>query len=329
MSTTDAAHGRALWFVGPRAVELRDEAAQAPGPGEVTVRALASGISQGTELLLYRGEGPAIFDPSLGDASAETYPRRYGYAWVGEITAVGEGTRLRVGTRVFSLATHGELHTLPEAAVRPLPEDLSATRAVLAANLETALTCAWDGNPSFGDDAVVLGGGVVGTLTAWLLARSGVNVTLVEPGARRRAAARALMPDALIEAAADPDGSADLVVEATGQPARLDDAIAWARPEARVVVASFYGARRAPIDLGDAFHRHRLELRASQVSAIPPRLRGRWTPARRWQFVLSLLRERALDALLAPAVPFAQASELYAALDGDADIPPAHVFVYR
>jgi 2-desacetyl-2-hydroxyethyl bacteriochlorophyllide A dehydrogenase len=326
---TDDPRGRALWFVGPRRIELRDEAVRAPGPGEVTVRALASAVSQGTELLLYRGEGPAVFDPSLGDAGAETYPRRYGYAWVGEITAAGPGTRLGEGTRVFSLATHGEHHTLSEAAVRPLPEDFAATRAVLAANLETAITCTWDANVSLGDDVVVLGGGVVGTLTAWLLARSGAAVTLVEPGAKRRAAARALVPDALIEEAAEPDGSADVVVEATGNPALLDAAIAWARPEARVVVASFYGARRAPVDLGDAFHRRRLELRASQVSSIPPRLRERWTPARRWLFVLSLLRERALDALLAPAVPFAQAAELYAALDRDADVPPAHVFVYR
>ncbi len=329
LSTTEGSRGRALWFAGPRRIELRDEAVPAPGPGEVTVRALASGISQGTELLLYRGEGPAVFDPSLGRAAADTYPCRYGYAWVGEVTAAGPGARLGEGTRVFSLATHGDLHTLPEAAVRPLPEDFSATRAVLAANLETAVTCTWDANVSLGDDVVVLGGGVVGTLTAWLLARSGASVTLLEPGEKRRAAARALVPEALIEAAAQPDGSADVVIEATGDPALLDTAIAWARPEARVVVASFYGARRAAVDLGDAFHRRRLELRASQVSSIPPRLRERWTPARRWLFVLSLLRERALDALLAPAVPFTQAAELYAALDRDVDVPPAHVFVYR
>lgn len=320
---------RALWFVGPRAVELRDETVRAPGPRELTVRGLASAISQGTELLLYRGEGPAVFDPSLGNAAGETYPRRYGYAWVGEVTAAGPGARLGEGTRVFSLAPHGDLHTLAEDAVRPLPEDFAATRAVLAANLETAVTCAWDANVSLGDDVVILGGGVVGTLTAWLLARSGATVMLIEPGAKRRAAARALVPSALIEAAAEPDGGADVVVEATGNPALLDVAIAWARPEARIVLASFYGARRASVDLGDAFHRRRLELRASQVSSIPPRLRERWTPARRWLFVLSLLGERALDGLLAPAVPFAQAAELYAALDRDGDVPPAHVFVYR
>lgn len=298
----------------------------------MVVRALASGVSQGTEMLLYRGEGPRVFDPSVESESgsgSENFPRRYGYAWVGEVVATGMGTRLSEGARVFALATHGEAHTLAESGVRVLPEDFSATRAVLAANLETAVTCAWDAGVSVGDDAVVLGGGVVGILTAWLLARSGATVTLIERSAKRRDAARALVGGALIEAEAEPDGSADVVIEATGDPKVLDAAIAWARPEGRIVVASFYGKRRAPIDLGDAFHRRRLELRASQVSSIPPRLRERWSPARRWMFVLSLLHERALDALLAPPVPFAQAAQLYVALDTDADVPPAHVFVYR
>ncbi|MDB5219390.1 MAG: Threonine dehydrogenase [Myxococcaceae bacterium] len=325
---------RALWFVGPRQVELRDEPLRAPGPRDVVVRALASGVSQGTEMLLYKGEGPEVFDPSLDGPSSDgasrgTYPRRYGYAWVGEVVARGIDARLHEGTRVFALAPHGDAHVLDGDAVRALPEDFSATRAVLAANLETAVTCAWDASPSLGDDVVVLGGGVVGILTAWLLAKSGATVTLIERSERRRAAARALVPSAMIESDAVPDGAADIVIEATGDPRMLDAAVAWTRSEGRIVVASFYGARRAPIDLGDAFHRRRLQLQASQVSSIPPRLRERWTPARRWLFVLSLLHDRALDALIAPPTPFANAAELYASLAADADVPPAHVFVYR
>ncbi len=329
MSSTP--ESRALWFVGPKKVELRGEAVRSPGPREVVVRALASCVSQGTELLLYRGEGPAAFDPTLDVAAsaAPTYPRRYGYAWVGEVIAKGESARLAEGTRVFALAPHGDVHVLNDDLVRALPEDYPATRAVLAANLETAVTCVWDANVTLGDDVVVLGGGVVGILTAWLLAKSGVTVTLLERSEKRRAAARALVPAAMTEVDAAADGTADVVIEATGDPRMLDAAVAWARPEGRIVVASFYGTRRAAIDLGDRFHRGRLELRASQVSSIPPRLRERWTPARRWMFVLSLLRERALDALLAPPVPFDRAAELYAALDRDANVPPAHVFVYR
>lgn len=323
---------RALWFVSPRKIEIREEPLRAPSSQQIVVSALASAVSQGTELLLYRGEGPARFDPSLeerGRSSAPTYPRRYGYAWVGEVVSSAPEVRLHAGTRVFALASHADKHVIDIASARPLPEDFPAARATLAANLETAATCAWDAEVSVGDDAVVLGGGLVGILTAWLLTRSGANVTLVEPSEKRRAAARALVPSAMIVPDEEPDGLADVVVEATGNPATLDTAVAWARPEARIVVASFYGTRRAPINLGDAFHRRRLQLRASQVSSIPPRLRERWTHARRWLLVLSLLTERALDALIAPPVPFERAAELYASLDSEADVPPAHVFVYR
>ena len=316
---------RALWFVGPRAIELREEPTRAPGPHEVLVRATASGVSQGTEMLLYRGEGPAVFDPSMGGG---TYPCRYGYAWVGEVVARGTGATVGVGERVFALAAHGDTHVLRDEDARALPADVPAPRGVLAANLETAVTCAWDAGVGLGDDAVVLGGGVVGILTAWLLARSGANVTLVEQSPARRTAARALVPSARIEASAAPEATADVVVEATGDPRVLDDAVAWTRSEGRIVVASFYGMRRAPIDLGDAFHRRRLELRASQVSSIPPRLRERWTHARRWALVGSLLREPALDALLARPTPFERAAELYAMLDTTADLPPAHTFAY-
>ena len=323
-SVTEA---RALCFTAPRRIELRDEPLPAPAAGEVVVRGLASAVSQGTELLLYRGEGPARFDDSLAHAdSTTTYPRRYGYSWVGEIVS---GDPARQGQQVFALATHADAHVLRSADARAIPAEVPATRAVLAANLETAITCAWDAEAALGDRVVVLGGGVVGALSAWLIARSGASVTLVERSARRRRAAAALLPASAIVENAAPDARGDVVIEATGDPRALDAAVAWCAMEARVIVASFYGARRAPVDLGDAFHRRRLTLRATQVSTIPPRLAPRWTYARRWALVTELLREPGLDALVADPVPFERAAELYATLDRDDDLPPAHVFVYR
>jgi 2-desacetyl-2-hydroxyethyl bacteriochlorophyllide A dehydrogenase len=320
---------RALWFSKPLSVELRPEPLREPRAGEVVVRGVASCVSQGTELLLYRGEGPTPFDPSLDPPGAPTYPRRYGYAWVGEVEARGDGVAVPVGTRVFALAPHGEAHVLDAKSVRVLADDVPEVRATLAASMETALTCAWDAEPSLGESAVVLGGGAIGMLVAWLLDRAGARVTLVEPGEKRRDVASALVPSANVVAPSRAMPSADVVVEATGRPAALDDAIAWCRAEARVVVASFYGKRRAEIDLGGAFHRKRLSLVASQVSSIPPRLRGRWDAARRWTQVVDLLRDDALDGLIAEPVPFAKAPELYGALSEASDVPPAHVFVYR
>jgi threonine dehydrogenase-like Zn-dependent dehydrogenase len=310
---------RELWFVAPHKVEIREAELPEPREHEIVVRGLASCVSQGTELLLYRGEGPPRFDPSLdGGNGAPTYPCRYGYSWVGETEARG---------RVFALAPHGDAHVLRADAVRPLPSDIPPARATLAANLETAVTVVWDAEIGLGDRALVLGGGVVGILVAWLLGRAGAKVNLVEPRRQRREAARGLAPDLGF---GEPDrGSADVVVEATGDPRALDLAVEACASGGRIVVASFYGARRAPVDLGDRFHRERLELRSSQVSRIPPRLSSRWNAERRFDLVTDLLGETGLDHLLAVPIPFARAPQLYASLDGNSDVPPAHVFVYR
>jgi 2-desacetyl-2-hydroxyethyl bacteriochlorophyllide A dehydrogenase len=305
---------RELWFTAPGQVELRVAAAAALATGQVRLRGLASGISQGTELLLYRGEGPTPFDPSLDAAGAPTFPRRYGYAWVGEVVE-SKSLELMVGARVFALAPHGDEHCLDAARVRRLPPEVPPERAVLAANLETAVNVVWDAGIALGDDVVVIGGGVVGLLAGYAALRGGASrVRLLEPSARRCQAGLALG----FEQASPPeqaDGSlADVVIEASGNPACLDLAVRLARDEAVIVVASFYGQRVAPVALGSDFHRRRLCLRASQVSRVPPSRSVGWSFGRRFQLVTDLLRNAALDALLDPAVPFAEAPASYALL---------------
>ncbi len=314
---------REVWITGPRAVELRTgPPLPAPGPGQIVARALASGVSQGTELLLFRGEGPTPFDPSLDEPGAPTYPRRTGYAWVGEVVGRSE--------RVFALAPHGDEHILPADRVRTIPDAVPAPRAVLAASLETAITVVWDAAIVIGDDVVVLGGGVVGLLAAWVSRRAGAGrVRLIEPSGRRRAAARALgIAETRTPEEDGPAGDADVVVEATGDPASLDRAIAHARPEGTVVIASFYGERRAPVGLGSRAHRARLTLRHSQVATPPPRLAPRWDAARRFELVRVLLAEPVLDALLDPPVSIDRAAEVYARLDADPGASLQTVFAY-
>ncbi|HEX4446211.1 MAG TPA: NAD(P)-dependent oxidoreductase [Polyangiaceae bacterium] len=316
---------RELWFTGPRAVEIRAGRLPALRAGQVVARALASGVSQGTELLLYRGQGPTPFDPSLDPAGAATYPRRYGYAWVGEVVECGPGLPAAsvpaVGSIVFALAPHGDRHVLEGAAVRTLDRAIPPARAVLAANLETAITCVWDANVSLGDRVVVLGGGVVGLLVARLATASGGQVRLVEPSTRRRALAIALGIAAVSPEQDEPCADADVVVEATGDPRVLDRAVAHAAREAAVVVASFYGARTAPVALGADFHRRRLRLVATQVSSLPPAHAPRWSFDRRFDLVRTLLADPALDALIDPPCRFEEAASVYQSLDrspGDA-----------
>jgi threonine dehydrogenase-like Zn-dependent dehydrogenase len=320
---------RELWFTGPRAVEVRmGPDPGAPDPDQLIVRCIYSGVSHGTERLLYLGEAPSSgFDDSLGNASpnsSATYPRRYGYAWVGRVER-GE----KKGALVFGLLAHGDVHRVAWDALRVLPEDLPPRRAVLAANAETAVNCVWDARISLGDRVCVLGGGEVGALVATFARRAGADVTVIEPaGARREILSELGLVSheaAHTESLAD---TFDVVVEATGRPAALDLAMTLAAREARVAVASFYGARRAPVDLGVAFHRKRLVLVSTQVSAIPADKASRWSFGRRFELVTSLLRDDKLDALLGEPVPFDQAPRAYASLATEPGPVRKIVFAY-
>ncbi len=321
---------RELWFVAPGRVELRAGARVVLDVGQVRARALVSGISQGTELLLYRGEGPTPFDPSLDAGDAPTYPRRYGYAWVGEVTET-RSPELALGTRVFALAPHGDEHCAGAPSFRRLPPDLSAHRAVLAANLETAINVVWDARVALGDRVVVLGGGIVGLLCGYVARAGGArHVSLVEPSATRRQVALALGFDE-VSSPLDPlaTADADVVIEATGQPSSLDAAISRARFEGVIALASFYGLRTASVSLGAEFHRRRLSLLASQVSHLPAARLAGWTFERRFELVTQLLREHALDALLGAPVPFAEAPAVYEEMARDPAKGLQAVFCYE
>jgi 2-desacetyl-2-hydroxyethyl bacteriochlorophyllide A dehydrogenase len=322
---------RELWFVAPQKVEIRS------GPellalqeGQVRARALASGISQGTELLLYRGEGPHPFDPSLDAPGTPTYPRRYGYAWVAEVVE-SRATGVPTGSRIFALAPHGDEHVLEADHARVVPTAIAPARVTLAANLETAITVLWDAELSLGDDVVIVGGGIVGLLCGWLARRGGAGcVRLVEPSARRRTAALALGIDEAISPEHDtPRGDQDVVIEATGHPSSLDRAISHAGRDGVVVVASFYGERKSEVSLGSAFHRRRIALKASQVSSIPPRRAPRWDSGRRFALVLRLLEETRLDGLIEPPISLDQAPATYARLASDPGGALQTVFSYR
>jgi NADPH:quinone reductase-like Zn-dependent oxidoreductase len=307
--------GKALWYVGPGRAELRQEAVAAPKPGEVLLRALFGAISRGTERLVHAGRVPASeYDrmraPMMGGAFP--FPVKYGYATVGRVEA---GPAELQGRIAFSLHPHQNLFTLPAEAVVPLPDDVPPARAVLAANMETALNAVWDGAPGPADRIAIVGGGLVGLLVAYLCARlPGADVTVVDVAPARAALARALgarfaQPD-------DAPGDCDLVVHASATAAGLATALRLAGEEASVVELSWYGSGEVAAPLGEAFHSRRLRLISSQVGKVAPSHRSRWTHGRRLAAALALLDEPALDALIAPAVAFEDLPAKLAAIFG-------------
>ncbi|MFZ4759971.1 MAG: zinc-dependent alcohol dehydrogenase [Burkholderiaceae bacterium] len=298
-----ASPAQACWIETRGRAALRIETLPAPGPHEVCVRALYSGISRGTEALVFRGEvPPGEYGRMRAPFQSGEFPApvKYGYSSVGVVEA---GAPALLGRTVFCLYPHQDRYVVPADAVHPLPQGLPPGRAVLAANAETALNGLWDAAPLPGDRIVVVGGGVVGLLVGWLAARiPGCEVQLVEPDPARAQLARDLGCDAVTPEAAR--GGADLVVHASSTAEGLQTALSLAGFEATVLELSWYGSRAVQVPLGEAFHAQRLVLRSSQVGHVAPRQRPRWTHARRLALALELLRDERLDALLGPPHPF-------------------------
>jgi NADPH:quinone reductase-like Zn-dependent oxidoreductase len=293
----------ALWYSAPGQADIRQEALAPPGPDEVRVRALFGAVSRGTEALVLAGRVPVSeFERMRAPFMAGNFPFpvKYGYATVGRIEGGAEALR---GRTVFTLHPHQNFFNIPANAAMVLPDNLPPQRAVLAANMETALNAVWDAAPGPADRIAIVGAGVVGSLVAYLCGRlPGAEVTLVDINP-----ARAELAQALGVSFARPEtakGDCDLVVHASGNTAGLGTALALAGEEATVLEMSWYGDAPVTAPLGGAFHSRRLRLISSQVGQIAPSHRPRWSHRRRLAAALTLLTDARLDTLLAPPVLF-------------------------
>jgi NADPH:quinone reductase-like Zn-dependent oxidoreductase len=304
---------RSFWTVQPGRGEIRSEQLPAAREGEVLVRTLYSGISRGTESLVFAGHVPVSeYGRMRAPFQAGDFPApvKYGYASVGVIEA---GAADLAGRTVFVLHPHQTRYVVPRASVHVVPDGVPPRRAVLAANLETAINGLWDARPHLGDRIVIVGGGAVGCLVAWLASRlSPSTVQLVDVNPARKGVATALgVSFAPPESA---QGDADVVVHASGTAAGLQTAIALAGFEATVLEMSWYGDRHVPVALGESFHAQRLTIKSSQVGHVAASQRARWTTQRRMQLALSLLSEPALDTLITGESGFDDLPTVMAAL---------------
>jgi threonine dehydrogenase-like Zn-dependent dehydrogenase len=308
-----AAQTRAFWVVEPGRGEIRPERLDNPSADEIVVRTLYSGISRGTEALVFQGRVPATEYQRMrapfqsGDFPA---PIKYGYASVGHVE---QGPRDLLDRAVFVLYPHQTRYVVPAQSAYVLPEDVPAARAVLAANLETAVNGVWDAAPQIGDRIAVIGAGTVGCLVAWLTGRIfGCEVELVDVNPQRASIANQLgvrfcAPDRVSE-------NADIVIHASGSPAGLAVALRVAAFEASVIEMSWYGTETVPIVLGEGFHARRLTLKSSQVGSVARSQRPRWDARRRMQFALTLLANAELDVLITGESPFDALPEVMAKL---------------
>ena len=294
---------RAFWVREPGAGEIRPASVPAAGPGQVLVRALHSGVSRGTETLVFEGRVPESQYAAMRAPHQEggfPGPVKYGYLSVG---VVEQGPTDLVGRTVFCLHPHQTSYVVPATAVTVVPDGVPARRAVLAGTVETAVNALWDAGPLLGDRVAVVGAGMVGCCVARLLARiPGVEVTLVDVDATRKDVAAAL--GAGFAEPQDAPGGRDLVVHTSATSAGLQTSLDLLAADGTVVELSWYGDAETRVSLGGAFHSGRLTVRASQVGAVAGPRRGRRSTAERLTLALDLLSDPAFDVLLTGESPF-------------------------
>jgi NADPH:quinone reductase-like Zn-dependent oxidoreductase len=310
---------RAFWLRSPGHGEIRRLALPEPGADDVVVRTVCSGVSRGTETLVFRGGVPDSQHASMRAPFQEGEfpgPVKYGYLNVG---LVEEGPRHLLGRQVFCLYPHQTRYVVPASAVTPLPETVPAHRAVLAGTVETAVNALWDAAPLVGDRIAVVGGGMVGACVAALLARfPAVRVQLVDADPGRAAVAEALGVEFSLPA--DAAGGCDLVVHASATEDGLVRSLELLAPEGTVIELSWYGDRRISLPLGEAFHSRRLVVRSSQVGAVSPARRSGRTFGDRLALALDLLADPAFDALVTGECAFEELPRVLAGLTAG-DLP--------
>jgi NADPH:quinone reductase-like Zn-dependent oxidoreductase len=309
---------RALYYVAPRKVELRPVHVPFMAAGRqgetLIVRTLWSAISRGTERLVFEGKIPKSEFQRMRAPFQDgefPFPVKYGYASVG---VVEEGPAALLGKPVFTLYPHQSLYSLPQAAAVLLPEAVSPRRAILAANMETALNAMWDSEAGPGDRIVIVGAGAIGLLVATLAARlPGAEVTVYDINPGREVIAGALGAQFATPGAAG-NVEADVVFHTSATDAGLALSLDVAGFEARIIELSWYGEKNVTAPLGSAFHSKRLRLISSQVGSVSRNRRARWSHARRIEKALALLADARLEALITDEVEFNTLPEKMAAV---------------
>lgn len=306
---------RSFWITGKEKGELRETKLGARARDHVRVRMIVSGISRGTERLVWQGRVPASEHDRMRapfQEGAFPFPVKYGYCAIGRIV---EGPNS--GTRVFALHPHQDEFDLPENMAVPVPDDVPDTAAPLAAHLETAINALWDYPVRVGDRIAVIGLGAVGLCIANLVRRiPGADLVCVDPSPTAQARAKAL---GLV--VTDRAQDRDLVFHTSATAAGLRTAIDAAGFEATIVELSWYGEGAVAAPLGGAFHAKRLTLAASQVGHVAPARRATRPHRARLELALRLLADPAYRLDLGAPIPFAELPTRYAEAFGDHPSP--------
>jgi alcohol dehydrogenase len=338
-------HAEAVWFTGPRRVELRAEAISRPAPNQVTVKAIRSLISAGTEMKFYRGEAGLTLEAAVTDmptAKLEPGPKiKYAYQCVGTVIEAGSESGFSAGNLVFARHPHQDFFTVSErygeqlTLVR-LPDGMDPEVAIFLNLTEVALNGLLDVPISLGDVVVVFGQGIVGTLVSQLARRTAGRLVVVDPFENRRKLALKLGADVAVDPkeanAAVMEVSkgrgADVAIEVSGAGSALQQAINVTGRDGTVLALSFYGDHKVDLVLAPEFHVRRIKVTSSFVGYLNPKITARWDFGRRGEAAIDLLPTLNTSDLISHRFPLEKAPDAYELLDRKPGEVVGVAFVY-
>jgi 2-desacetyl-2-hydroxyethyl bacteriochlorophyllide A dehydrogenase len=339
---------RYVQFKSPYNISVVNDDIQWPQSGKLLIKTLVSAISSGTELLVYRGQWPqnCVVDETIASLSEDfSYPLKYGYSSVGRVVATGSDVDPSwMNKRVFCFNPHESLFIAAPHETIVLPDEIDTEDAALLPNMETAVNLVMDGHPVIGERVCVFGLGVVGLLATAVLAHTGLeHIATFDRIQIRRDASLKMGADSATDPVIDPECStsslngglalfrswADLSFELSGNPAALDSAIESTGFGGRVIIGSWYGSKKADLNLGGYFHRSRIKLVSSQVSSIAPEFTDRWTKARRMDLATNLLRKIRPSQLITHRFSIDDASQAYELIDQKPEKVIQAIFKYE
>ena len=305
---------------------VRDEEVVDPGPGELTIESIASLISPGTEMQVYRGEISPETDLGLETCRGSfAFPVKYAYQLVGNVLATGEGVPLRAGERIFARHPHQDRFTMrydPDL-VFALPPDLDPETATFSNLADVALNAMLDCPIRIGDVVVSFGYGIVGAFCAQFAKLTAGHLIVVDPLPQRRAMAvangadQAVSPEEAVDAVMQATGGrgADVAIEVSSSTAALQTAIEVTGQEGTIVAVSYYGSRPVTLTLAPEFHFRRVRIVSSQVSSLGSGLQPRWDFPRRFDVVLSHLPRLRIESMISHRFALVDAPSAYQLID--------------
>jgi 2-desacetyl-2-hydroxyethyl bacteriochlorophyllide A dehydrogenase len=333
---------RVVRIVEPGRADLAATDPLVPGPGQVRLRTLYSGISAGTELTTYSGSNPYLhrrWEPGprlfLEGAASLTYPVvGAGYEEVGEVVELGPAAQgVGVGDVVWGIWGHRSDGVLPaaSAARQLLPAGTDPIVGVFARAGAVALNAVIEADLHVGETVAIFGQGVIGMLATRLAALNGARVVAVDVRhSRLRASERfgaahtvAATDRSAAEAVRELTSGrgADACIDLSGSYEAVQEAIRTCCYGGRVVAAGFYQGEGGALRLGEEFHHNRIELVSSQISGPPTRHSHRWSPERLHEGFMGLVIDGRVDPrpLISHILPPSRVAEAYAMIAAGGD----------